>query len=177
MKMAMKSHVAPMDNEAADSVSTIGREWCRRSSAPELKCTTSPEVNLQTGWNQSEPSTRSEGKEATTGMSFRHMEKKPVLDGSDRRPEAREFRVRSPEFIAHSRESEELAALPLNTAETGRLQKVVEEDMEGEGKKCRCHVAWVTETVDLGGRITPRPTASDEHGMKMTHQIKQNLRR
>ncbi|KAJ6566111.1 hypothetical protein B0H19DRAFT_1066456 [Mycena capillaripes] len=75
------------------------------------------------------------------------------------------------------RESEELAALRWNTAETGRLQKVAEEDMEGEGKKCRCHVDWVTETVDLGGRITPRPTASDEHGMKMTHQIKQNLGR
>ncbi|KAJ6533603.1 hypothetical protein B0H19DRAFT_1241571 [Mycena capillaripes] len=131
-----------MDNEAADSVSTIGRGWCRRSSAPELKCTTSPEVELQTGWNQSEPSTRSEGKEATTGMSFRHMEKKPVLDGSDRRPEAREFRVRSPEFITRSRESEQLAALPLNIAETGRLQKVAEEDMEGEGKNLylRCAI-------------------------------------
>ncbi|KAJ7912272.1 hypothetical protein B0H13DRAFT_2271688 [Mycena leptocephala] len=82
-----------------DSPPTVGRGWCRRSSGPELKCTTSSKVELQTNWNQSKLSTRSEGEEAATGLSFRHIKMNPVLHGSDRRPEAREFRVRSPEPI------------------------------------------------------------------------------
>lgn len=91
-------------------------------------------MELQTNWNQSKPSTRSEGKEAATEMPFKNIDRTPASHGSDRRPEAREFWVGTPEFIIQSRETEELVALSLNAAETGTLQKVAIEVMEGGSK-------------------------------------------
>ncbi|KAJ7877587.1 hypothetical protein B0H14DRAFT_3130191 [Mycena olivaceomarginata] len=113
----------------APDTALVGRLWCS-SSGPELKCTTIAEVELQTNWNQSKPSTRSEGEEAATEMP-------------DRRPEAREFWVGTPEFITQSKETEERAVLPLNTAETGTSQKVAIQVMEGESKeRCRTTAAF-----------------------------------
>ncbi|KAJ7321051.1 hypothetical protein DFH08DRAFT_818869 [Mycena albidolilacea] len=87
-------------------------------------------------------------------MPFRNIDITPASHGSDRRPEAREFWVGTPEFITQSRETEELAALPLNTAETGTLQKVAIEVMEGESKeRCRRRSrTWqlISETWQLG---------------------------
>ncbi|KAJ7310052.1 hypothetical protein DFH08DRAFT_823328 [Mycena albidolilacea] len=123
----------------APDAALVGRLWCS-SSGPELKCTIIAEVELETNWNQLKPSTRSEGEEAAMEMLFRNIDITPVSHGSDRRPEAREFSVGMPEFITQSRETEELVALPLNTAETGTSQKVAIEVMEGESKECcrRC---------------------------------------
>jgi hypothetical protein len=110
-------------------------------------------VKCQTNWNQSKPSTRSEGEEAATEMPFSNIDITPASHGSDRRPEAREFWVGTPEFITQSRETEELAALPLNTAETGTSQKVAIEVMEGESKE-HCRRRSRTVAIDLGDMAT-----------------------
>ncbi|KAJ6568669.1 hypothetical protein B0H19DRAFT_1065485 [Mycena capillaripes] len=80
------------------------------SSGPEIKCTTTAEVGLvelQKNWNQSKPSTRSEGKEAATEMPFKNIDRTPASHKSDRRPEV---------------------------PETGTLQEVAIEVMEGRNK-------------------------------------------
>lgn len=127
-----------MDKEG--SVPVVGRGWCRgwcRSSrAPELRCTTFSEVEPQTNRYQSKPSTRSECKEEATGILFKSIDMTPASPGSDRRPEIREFRGPIPELSTHSRQTEELEALPSNTTETGTSQKVARVvDMGGESKK------------------------------------------
>ncbi|KAJ7923304.1 hypothetical protein B0H13DRAFT_1865113 [Mycena leptocephala] len=155
-----KEHHSPIDSESLDSAPiVVGGGWCPSSSVPEFKCATVSEVESQANWNQSQPSTSSEGKAATTGALAMCMEMTicmemtPALHGSARRPEAWEFRVRRPEFITQSRGTEEIGALPSNTAEMGTSQKVAKENMEGDKGKSVAVTPGIAKFRVVGGVI------------------------
>ncbi|KAJ6605891.1 hypothetical protein B0H10DRAFT_2195390 [Mycena sp. CBHHK59/15] len=80
-------------------------------------------------------------------MPFKNIDRTPASHGSDRRPEAREFWVGTPEFIIQSRETEELVALSLNAAETGTLQKVAIEVMESGSKVQHDDQVYITDVL------------------------------
>ncbi|KAJ7900827.1 hypothetical protein B0H13DRAFT_1883310 [Mycena leptocephala] len=106
----------------------------RRSSEPELRCTTSWGAEFRTRLSQSKSSSKSYGREAFTGISCKHTEKTPASHGSVRGPESWDARVRSPEVRTQSSEAQERAARLSKPVDTGKLQKVAAGDMRGESK-------------------------------------------
>ncbi|KAJ7848793.1 hypothetical protein B0H13DRAFT_1906544 [Mycena leptocephala] len=109
----------------------------RRSSEPQLRCTTSCGAEFRTRLSQSKPSTKSYGREAFTGISCKHKEMTPASHGSVRGSNSWEARVRSPELKTQSSETQERAARPSKPVDTVELQKVAAGDM-GEKAKNLC---------------------------------------
>jgi hypothetical protein len=114
-----------------------------------LDVRTSSGAEFRIKWSQSKPSTISEARDAVTGTSFKHIEMRPVSHGSVSSPESWDARVRSPELITQSRETDDLAARTSNIVDTATLQNVLKEDIR-EKSKSRCALAKFDVAIDLG---------------------------
>ncbi|KAJ7933633.1 hypothetical protein B0H13DRAFT_2503237 [Mycena leptocephala] len=130
------------------SINTFGRVWkhslfngrgttLQRSSEPQLRCTTSCGAELWTWWSQSKLSTKSQGREAATGILLKDIEMTPASHGSVRGPESWESQVHRPELMTQSRERQELAARPSNSVDMGKLHKLARDDIGGESRDGR----------------------------------------
>ena len=103
-----------------------------RSSEQDRRYTTGCRAEFRTWWSRSKPRIKSQGREAVTTTSWKHIEMLPASHGSVRGPESREARVLSPEFMIQSRETEDLGKWSSNLVHTCTLQNVAREDMVAE---------------------------------------------
>jgi hypothetical protein len=124
-----------VDDEGKNPEPTVRKS----RGTPRLKYTTRSGAESRTKWNQSKPSIKSAAREAATGTLFNDIQLTPTLHESVRSPDNWEARVRSPEFITQSRETQELGAWPSNPVDTSTSQKEAREDMKEKAKSRVCY--------------------------------------